>query len=157
MTYIPGGGGGGGNFAQLGDVALNNPLNGQVVSYDQSLGKWTNTAAPGGSSGIVIKIVTAGRTLNASDAGAYIYVEGSGNKTFTMPLLADGAPPVGSSVTLRHGDGVWALTVNATTIDETVQAFHPLNKGNTFSVPEHGTITLIHFRTNAWAVEGVYT
>lgn len=153
MTYVPGGGGGSGSVSTSSDVALNNPATGQALIYDGALAKWINA---GVYNTIPVKVETTGRTLNSSDTGAYIYVEGAADKTYVMPMLADGAPPVGSTVTLRRGDGTGALSVAATTTDYTIQAFHPLNKGNTFSVPENGTITLIHFRSNAWAVEGVY-
>lgn len=42
MTYIPGSGGGAGNISTSGDVALNNPSSGDVLSYDKSLDKWKN-------------------------------------------------------------------------------------------------------------------
>lgn len=43
MTYIPGSGSGSaGKIATSGDVALDNPLNGDVLSYDKSLDKWKN-------------------------------------------------------------------------------------------------------------------
>lgn len=154
MTYIPGGGGGSGSISTSSDVALNNPITGHALVYDAGLAKWKNASS--GSSAVPIKVETAGRTLDLSDTGAYIYVEGSADKTYVMPMLADGAPPVGSTVTVRRGDGTGAVTVTATTTDYTIQAFHPLNKGNIFSLPENGTITLIHFRSNAWAVEGIY-
>lgn len=42
MTYIPGGGGGSGSVGTSADVALNNPTTGQVLTYDESVGKWIN-------------------------------------------------------------------------------------------------------------------
>lgn len=42
MTYIPGGGSGSGNVGTSGDVALNNPVTGDVLTYDEVLAKWTN-------------------------------------------------------------------------------------------------------------------
>lgn len=45
------GGGGGGNSSISGstDVALSNPADGQVLTYDGTLGKWKNAASAGGS------------------------------------------------------------------------------------------------------------
>lgn len=42
MTYIPGGGGGGSKVSTSGDVALNNPITGHILTYDAVLAKWTN-------------------------------------------------------------------------------------------------------------------
>lgn len=40
-----GGSGGGGNIGSATDVALNNPSNNQVLTYDGSVGKWKNVAS----------------------------------------------------------------------------------------------------------------
>lgn len=43
MTYIPGGGSGGSSqVSTSGDVALNNPIAGDVLTYNASLAKWVN-------------------------------------------------------------------------------------------------------------------
>ena len=39
-----GGSGGGGSISGATDVALSNPSNGQVLSYNNTLGKWQNAA-----------------------------------------------------------------------------------------------------------------
>jgi hypothetical protein len=51
MTYIPGGGGGG-SVATLGDVALNNPADNEVLTFDSGTSLWTNAAISGGGGGV---------------------------------------------------------------------------------------------------------
>lgn len=41
MTFIPGGGSG--SISSSSDVALNNPANQEVLSFDSSIQKWKNT------------------------------------------------------------------------------------------------------------------
>lgn len=52
MTYIPGGSGG--SVSTSTDVALNNPAQGHVLSYDTNLSKWVNTNAVASGKGSVI-------------------------------------------------------------------------------------------------------
>ena len=65
-----GGGGGSSRISTSQDVALSNPADGEVLTYDGTLAKWKNAAASGGS-GAVSSV--AGRTgavvLTASDVG----------------------------------------------------------------------------------------
>lgn len=42
MTYVPGGGSGGGSVSTSSDVALNNPLDGNALTYNASIAKWVN-------------------------------------------------------------------------------------------------------------------
>lgn len=47
MGFNPGGGGGGSSsIATATDAALNNPLNNDVLTYDNSVSKWKNATAP---------------------------------------------------------------------------------------------------------------
>jgi hypothetical protein len=45
-----GGGGGSSSISASTDVALSNPANGQVLTYNSSLGKWQNAASVAGFS-----------------------------------------------------------------------------------------------------------
>lgn len=47
MTYLPGGGGNS-SVSSASDVALNNPVTGQALTFDQSIAKWVNTSVSGG-------------------------------------------------------------------------------------------------------------
>jgi hypothetical protein len=49
-----GGGGGGGQIATAADVALSNPANGQVLSYNTTLSKWQNA---NGVTAVAVKAV----------------------------------------------------------------------------------------------------
>jgi len=49
MGFGGSGGGGGGSVAGASDVALNNPANNHVLSYDTSTSKWKNSPQSGGS------------------------------------------------------------------------------------------------------------
>lgn len=46
MSFSPGGGGG---ISAASDVALSNPSNNQVLTYNGSTGKWANATPSGGS------------------------------------------------------------------------------------------------------------
>ena len=48
MGFGGSGGGGGGTVGSATDVALNNPSNNQVLTYDGTIGKWKNAAASSG-------------------------------------------------------------------------------------------------------------
>jgi hypothetical protein len=48
MTYIPGGGGGG-SIATSADVALNNPLDGEVLTFNSGTSLWQNEAVAAGT------------------------------------------------------------------------------------------------------------
>lgn len=61
MTYIPGSGSGGGSVAASSDVALNNVANNEVLTFDSSVGKWKNAAAPAG--GGTVETIPPGSTL----------------------------------------------------------------------------------------------
>lgn len=65
-----GGGGGGGTIASATDVALSNPVNNDVLSYNSSSFKWTNVAIPSGSA-------TFTATKNTATSGAITLTAGS--------------------------------------------------------------------------------
>ena len=46
MGFGGSGGGGGGSISAASDVALNNPLNNNVLSYNSTTSKWTNSTVP---------------------------------------------------------------------------------------------------------------
>jgi hypothetical protein len=49
------GGGGGGSVASSSDVALNSPVNQDVLTYDSSVSKWKNAVATGGVTSVAGK------------------------------------------------------------------------------------------------------
>lgn len=77
--------GGGGTIAGSGDVALNNPNNSEILSYDSAVSKWKNAPASGSSTWASITnkpaVIAAGAT--AAAARTAIGAVGSGNATFT--------------------------------------------------------------------------
>lgn len=54
MGFGGSGGGGNGAIGSATDVALNNPANNQVLTYDGSVGKWKNAIAASGSSELLV-------------------------------------------------------------------------------------------------------
>lgn len=71
-----GGGGGSSTFAELTDVSLNNPQNGQVPKYNSTSGKWENANESGGGSGGHTIVDEEGTSLtqrtNLQFNGAYL-------------------------------------------------------------------------------------
>lgn len=66
MGFGPGGGGG--TIGSATDVALNNPADTQVLTYDGATGKWKNAAAIGGGGAVSsVNGVTGAVVLNADD------------------------------------------------------------------------------------------
>ena len=65
-----GGGGGASTLAGLLDVAITLPQTGQVLTYDETTGKWVNAAAPGGGGGTVTSVMAgtglSGGTITTS-------------------------------------------------------------------------------------------
>jgi hypothetical protein len=65
-----GGGGGGGSIGALSDVQVSNPQNGQVLTWNASLGKWVNQSPTGGGGGGAVDgaVITAEKTVDTSRA-----------------------------------------------------------------------------------------
>lgn len=85
MTYIPGGGGGSGSVGTSSDVALNNPSDNEVLTYNASTAKWINKAVPvssGGSGGtpgmVFFDDFFTGADDNAKFAAMNTWAQGQG-------------------------------------------------------------------------------
>jgi hypothetical protein len=65
-----GGSGGSGKIATSQDVALNNPLEGDLLTYDGTLAKWKNAVAPGGAAGSLDWINVKSAPYNAAGNGS---------------------------------------------------------------------------------------
>ncbi len=83
-----GGGSGSSSIATGTDVSLSTPLNGQVLTYDSSVGKWKNIANAGGSNFTATKdIATTGAlTLTAGTSATLTKCTGSltANRIITL-------------------------------------------------------------------------
>ena len=66
LGYGPGGGGGATTLADLLDVNISNPTNGQVLTYNSATGKWVN-AAGGGGGGISMSDVWTALAAGTSE------------------------------------------------------------------------------------------
>lgn len=64
-----GGSGGGGSVAGSSDVALNGPLNNDVLTYDSASSKWKNAVSVGGGGAVSVQNLPAGTTLSLLFAG----------------------------------------------------------------------------------------
>lgn len=74
MTYIPGGGSGGGTIATSGDVALSNPVNGEVLTYDAAVAKWKNASVASISPALIpLQLKRATSTDAWSDGNGVTY------------------------------------------------------------------------------------
>jgi hypothetical protein len=96
MTYIPGGGGGG-SIATSSDVALNNPADGEVLTFDSSTSLWQNAPVEAGNGAFeVVDLTTSGGgsaiTVNMSGKNDVRYfINLNANLTITISNLAMGA------------------------------------------------------------------
>ena len=117
-------GGGGASFlSQLGDVALNNPTDLQVLGYNAVLGKWENqTNAAGTGINRVITSIAVNANAGSVALTDYVYLV-SGTTTITLPTA------VGNNnryTIKRVGSGVVTIdTTGGATIDGSATA--PLN------------------------------
>jgi hypothetical protein len=70
MGFGGSGGGGGGSVGNSTDVALNNPANNQVLSYDSAISKWKNGVVPANAADTVnltgTQTVTGTKTFSAA-------------------------------------------------------------------------------------------
>lgn len=160
MTYVPGSGGGSGSVSTSSDVALNNVSNNEVLAYSSSVAKWVNAdpnslVASGSTSTVTVKRLTAGRTLDQTDAGAYLRMEHtSGEVIITVPHSSTWNPPVGTTVTIRRrGDG----TVRISSVDTATVFLFPNPGVGTFTISAtHASVTLIKIDIDGWDIEGMF-
>ena len=145
-----GSGGGNGSIAASTDVALSNPINNEVLTYDTTTSKWKNAAqGVAGDGGVVASTsVTGNYTLILADQGKVIEVTSASTVAITLPSNATASFPIGTLIELyRHGAG--AVTVVAGS-GATLRA-----PGGRASVGEqYGTVALRKRATNEWTIEG---
>ena len=79
-----GGGGGSSTLAGLLDVAIASPQTGQVLTYDETTGKWINAAVPGGGGGTVTSVGLTSQATGLTVTGATITTSG----TFVLSLTS---------------------------------------------------------------------
>jgi beta-glucanase (GH16 family) len=95
----------GGKIATAVDVALNNPANNQVLTYDGSTAKWKNAATTGGSGGSPVYTSTVATTrpqYPTPGTGSYQLVW---SDTFTLPQGQSTAAVDASKWTHQTGTG----------------------------------------------------
>jgi len=91
-----GGGGGSSTLANLLDVVLTSPSNGQVLTYDITLGKWVNGAASAGTTYTFAEGSTNGAFLVTPSSGIAqsVPIHGLGDLAYKSALLASDIPPI---------------------------------------------------------------
>jgi hypothetical protein len=130
-----GGGGGGGDteLAELSDVAISSPTNGEVLTYDSTTGKWQNEAGGGGGGGVTsLEALTGALTFDSSDGSVAISAAGS-----VIDLTATGGGGGGgtaydSVVLAQSPTHYWPLsdTAGSTTAADVVGS-QPMTNGST--------------------------
>lgn len=121
MTYIPGNGGAGGNIATAGDVALSNPVNNDVLTFDQSIGKWKNAPAAAGAvaDGSITNVkIAANATINADKLA-----DGTNNKIMTAAERTK-LTGVAAGATANSTDAYLLNRVNHTGVREFAKIVH---------------------------------
>ena len=137
-------GGGQGSVSGSSDVALNNPADSQVLSYDTSSAKWQNTTA--GSYIINAQTGTA-YTLTLADTNKFITFSNAGASSLTVPNNASVAYPIGTNIKLAQ-IGAGQLTVVAAS-GVTVSADPGLK-----IAARYGGAELVKLATNSWILVG---
>jgi hypothetical protein len=97
------GGGGSGGIAGSNDVALNNPVNTEVLSYDSSTSKWKNATT------VTQAAVDAKQDISAKgQANGYASLDGS--TLIPRTQLGSGTP---DATKVLFGDGTWGVPAAA--------------------------------------------
>lgn len=139
------GGGSGGSSAISGatDVALDNPIDTQVLSYDVSTTKWRNSP-----SRMLISSQTSSYTLVADDAGKAVEVNASGATNVTIPTNASVAFPIGTVIEVVQL-GAGRVTIAAAG-GVTLQAAD----GALTTRVQYSAVSLRKRATNTWLIVG---
>ena len=143
------GGSSGGSSALSGasDVALNNPADTHVLSYDSSTTKWSN-ASTAAVSKVAINAQTASYTLVLADAGKAVEITASGATNVTIPNNSSIAFPVGTVIEVAQL-GAGAVTLVAAS-GVTLQAADGFLRTRV----QYSVASLRKRTTNTWLVVG---
>jgi hypothetical protein len=143
MTYIPGGGGGG-SIATSSDVALNNPANGEVLTFDTTLNLWRNAAGRL----VPVNVQSISYRLTLADVGKAVEITSATASTITIPLNSSVAFPIGTNIDIyQHGTG--QITVG-TDAGVTLRSH-----GSVFTLAgQYSSATLRKRGTNEWVLSG---
>lgn len=143
------GGSGGGSSAIAGasDVALNNPADSHVLSYDSSTTKWSN-ASSGAIARVAITAQTASYTLVLSDAGKAVEITSASATNVTIPNNSSVAYPIGTVIEVAQL-GAGAVTLVAAS-GVTLQAANGLLRTRV----QYSAASLRKRTTNTWLVVG---
>jgi len=107
-----GGSGGGGSIAGSTDVALSSPTNGQVLTYDTTLGKWKNAASSGGTVTVQNLPISVPVVVNES-GGSYPNRPAYGGAIWWMgPDQPTGGGTTAGGAGAVDGLDVWFKTVS---------------------------------------------
>lgn len=126
------------------DVALNNPANSQVLSYDVASSKWQNATA---GSYVINAQTGTSYTLTLADTNKFITFSNAGPTSLTVPTHAAVAYPIGTAIKFAQ-IGAGQLTVVAAS-GVTVSADPGLKIAT-----RYGGAELIKLATNNWLLVG---
>ena len=137
-------GGGQSSVSGSNDVALNNPADSQVLSYDTSTSKWHNATA---GSYVINAQTGASYTLTLADTNKFITLSNAGATSLTVPNNAAVAYPIGTAIKFAQ-IGAGQVTVVAAS-GVTVSADPGLK-----IAARYGGAELIKLATNSWLLVG---
>ena len=100
MSYS--GSSGSSRISTAADSALSNIANGDVLAYNASIQKWTNTALAAGDAYASNPQATGSYTLVLADAGKVIENTGTSALTITVPSNASVPYPIGTTIELLN-------------------------------------------------------
>lgn len=135
MSFNPAGGA----LSGATDVAMNNPINGHVLTYDGSIAKWENALPPAGGSGATPGIIIAANNAPQSwkDAATY-QCDGTDDGVEINSAIASVTESIGEHIVLSPG------TFNVTQTNRPV-----ISKGNIWLQGSGMGATIIR-ATGAW-------
>ena len=143
------GGSSGGSSALSGatDVALNNPLDTHVLSFDSATTKWSN-ASSASIARIAINAQTASYTLVLADAGKAVEITSTSATNVTIPNNSTVAFPIGTVIEVAQMSTGAVTLVAASGV--TLQAADDLLQTRV----RYSVASLRKRTTNTWLVVG---
>ena len=161
-----GGGGGSSTLAGLLDVAIASPQTGQVLTYDETTGKWVNAAVPGGGGGTVTSVGLTSQATGLTVTGATITTSG----TFVLSLASGyGIPTTAkqqawdNAVSVSHTHSNKTSVLDKLTVTGGVLYFNNSQVAMASDIDDMATMTWVgqqSYATQSWvttALSNYYT
>jgi hypothetical protein len=146
-----GSGGSGSSIASSADVTLNNPINGNVLTYNGETSKWLNGLPTGGSgtdtSHILVNLQNAAYTLVMEDDSKAIEINSTAAVNVTVPSSASVDFPIGTVIEIcQVGTGQAVLVAGGGVTLRSPSSFATKQRWSTMGLRKRAT--------DEWIVSG---